>query len=164
MELEVVNVKYVGPATVKRLAEHGITSVQQLADMSVETLIALPGIGENTAPLIIASAQAMLAQSPQDDAIANIVLEDEVITPNTLSMDGAAIEVELVAAFERSLSTSILKKQAKQEKKAKKAAKQAQKDLKKATKKAAKKAEKAAKKDEKAVRKAKKHEKKAKKK
>ena len=159
MELEVAAVKYVGPATVKRLAEHGITTVEQLAEMSVEALTALPGIGENTAPLIIASAQETFARPPQGDAVAKVVLVDEVAptevtASNVLSIDEAAIEVVLVAALELGISDRILKKQAKKEGKARKSAKKAEKALKKATKKIAKKAEQEAKAEEKAVRKA----------
>ncbi len=126
MELEVVAIKYVGPATVKRLAEHGITTVEQLAAMSVEALTALPGIGENTAPLIIANAQEILAEP-----IAAETVEAAEIT-----------EAVPAVAPEAELSAKVQKKLAKQAKKLKKAQKAEKKAARKAAKKAEKKAEK----------------------
>lgn len=66
MEQDLSAVKYVGPASARRLAAHGVTTVEQLAAMSVDELAAIPGIGANTAPLIIASAQEITnsAQEP----------------------------------------------------------------------------------------------------
>ncbi len=54
----------VGPAMEKRLSNAGITSVQQLAGMSVEQLTAIEGIGEKTAQKLLASAQQLLASQP----------------------------------------------------------------------------------------------------
>ena len=58
MALELTDVKYVGPALVKRLAEKGINSVEQLAAMPVDELAAVPGVGAQTAPLILHNAKA----------------------------------------------------------------------------------------------------------
>ena len=61
MQQDLSRVKYVGPTTVKRLAEHGIITVEQLAALSNEELAAIPGVGKHTAPLILTSAQQLLA-------------------------------------------------------------------------------------------------------
>jgi outer membrane biosynthesis protein TonB len=149
MELEVVAVKYVGPATVRQLAAHGITTVEQLAAMSVEALIALPGIGENTAPLILASAQEALAPPPATEVI-DIMVDDVV-----------AIDAEVVAPLP---FDKVLEKQAKKAKKAEKALKKVTKKIAKQAKKESKAQEKAERKAEKkATKQAKKDEKKAKK-
>ena len=53
----------VGPAMEKRLTDAGITTVQQLAGMTVEQLTALEGVGEKTAQKLAESAQAALAKA-----------------------------------------------------------------------------------------------------
>jgi hypothetical protein len=155
MEQDLANVKYVGPATIKRLAEHGITNVAELAAMSPDTLAALPGIGESTAPLIIASAQALL--EVEDAPI--LLVEPEAVK---MLAEEVPAEYFVVTPEPEELSKKELKKAAKKAKKAlkkelKKVEKQ-QKELKKAAKKAEKKAEKAEKveKTEKKAKKAKK--------
>ncbi|QQZ30448.1 helix-hairpin-helix domain-containing protein [Thiothrix subterranea] len=146
MELEVVAIKYVGPATVKRLAEHGITTVEQLAAMSVEALTALPGIGENTAPLIIANAQ---------DVLAAPLAAPEPETPEPIAIESAEVtEVMSETSSEPELSAKVQKKLAKQAKKLKKAQKAEKKALRKAEKKAEKKAAKHLKAEQKAAEKA----------
>ncbi|OQX01255.1 MAG: hypothetical protein BWK73_46715 [Thiothrix lacustris] len=148
MEQDLANVKYVGPATIKRLAEHGVTTIAQLAGMSVDALAALPGIGDNTAPLIIASAQELLAVPPAEEA--------EIAAVETEVVDELAEEIPaeyIVVVAEPELSKKDLKKAAKKAKKAvKKALKKAEK-LEKETKKAARKAEKKVKKAEKKAKK-----------
>jgi vacuolar-type H+-ATPase subunit I/STV1 len=147
MEQDLANVKYVGPATIKRLAEHGISSVAQLATMSPDTLAALPGIGESTAPLIIVSAQELLADAP------SVLIEPEAEAVEMLAEEVPA-EYFVVTPEPEELSKKELKKAAKKAKKAlkkelKKVEKQ-QKELKKAAKKAEKKAEKVEKTEKKA--------------
>ena len=163
MEQDLSNVKYVGPATIKRLAEHGVSSVAQLAEMSPETLAALPGIGDNTAPLIIASAQELLAETPAETPSDTVVAEEAVwlIESETGEMLAEEIPADYhVATPEPELSKKELKKAAKKAKKAlKKELKKAEKQQK-ALNKAAKKAEKKADKAEKAEKKAKKAKKK----
>ncbi|WP_040839604.1 helix-hairpin-helix domain-containing protein [Thiothrix nivea] len=147
MEQDIASVKYVGPATVKRLAEHGITTIEQLAAMPVEELAALSGIGENTAPLIIASAQSLLAQPEEadDGQEAQVVdmIEDDVEAVADQEALGAEVVEETVAVgADSELSPKQKKKQVKKAKKvAKKAVKKAKK-LEKEAKKAAKKAKK----------------------
>ena len=153
MEQDLANVKYVGPATIKRLAEHGVTTIAQLAGMSVDALAALPGIGDSTAPLIIASAQELLAapSAPAEEA------ETVAVTTEVVNVLAEEIPAEyIVVVAEPELSKKDLKKAAKKAKKAvKKALKKAEK-LEKETKKAARKAEKKAEKAEKKAKKAKK--------
>jgi transcription termination factor NusA len=149
MELEVVAIKYVGPATVKRLAEHGITTVEQLAAMSVEALTALPGIGENTAPLIIANAQEIL-----DASVAEPEIETETPEPVAVESTEVITEVTPETSPEPELSEKAQKKLAKQAKKLKKAQKAEKKSARKAAKKAEKKAKKQLKAEQSAVEKA----------
>ena len=64
MALTLTDVKYVGPTLVGRLAEMGISNVEQLAAMSVDALAAVSGVGAQTAPLILHNAQALLENPP----------------------------------------------------------------------------------------------------
>jgi hypothetical protein len=128
MEQDLANVKYVGPATIKRLAEHGI-----------------------------ASAQALLADAQPNDDVA-VADAEWLVEPETGEMLAEEIPADYhVVTPEPELSKKELKKAAKQAKKAlkkelKKAEKQ-QKALHKAERKAAKKAKKAEKKAQKAQKK-----------
>ncbi len=160
MEQDISNVKYVGQATATRLAEHGITTIEQLAAMDVEVLAAIPGIGATTAPLMLASAQALLpttANEAEAEEVAPIASTDEPVLAAETVLEEADDDVsDDVFTEEESVEVS--------DKKAKKADKKAKKALKKAAKKAAKKAKKQAKEAKKAERKAaKKADKKAKK-
>ena len=56
----------VGPAMEKRLTDAGITTVQQLAGMTVEQLTPLEGVGEKTAQKLVESAQVALAKSAEN--------------------------------------------------------------------------------------------------
>jgi len=53
----------VGPALQERLKEAGVTTVAQLAAMTLEQLTAIKGVGEKTAQKLLESAQAALAAS-----------------------------------------------------------------------------------------------------
>ena len=50
--------KGVGPKTIEKLEEHGINSIEKLADMTPEQLIEIPGIGEKMVEKIRASVEA----------------------------------------------------------------------------------------------------------
>lgn len=80
MALELTDVKYVGPALVKRLAEKGINSVEQLAAMPEDELAAVPGVGTQTAPLILHNAKALIENPPNDQ-----VKPKKLISKNTLA-------------------------------------------------------------------------------
>ena len=67
MNKNLASVKYVGPAMQQRLEAHGINSLEQLAGLSEAELAAIPGIGLNTAPLILMSARALVAESVDTD-------------------------------------------------------------------------------------------------
>lgn len=54
----------IGPAMEERLKAAGITTVPQLAAMSLEQLTAIKGIGEKTAQKLLETAQAALAAAP----------------------------------------------------------------------------------------------------
>ncbi|QTR49439.1 helix-hairpin-helix domain-containing protein [Candidatus Thiothrix anitrata] len=180
MEQNILDVKYVGQATATRLAEQGITTVAQLAATDVDALAAIPGIGATNAPLMLTSAQELLA-TPQADAEVSEVTELEVVAPIVADGEQVAepvtdtvpeIETEIQQADGSAASNDAvvsesaggevsdkkakkLAKQAKKaEKKAKKQAKKQAKEAKKAERKAAKKAAKKAKKAEKKAKKA----------
>lgn len=65
MQQDLSRVKYIGPTTVKRLEEHGITTVEQLAALTLDELASIPGVGKHTAPLMLASAQQLLNEQAQ---------------------------------------------------------------------------------------------------
>jgi transcription termination/antitermination protein NusA len=50
--------KGIGPKTTEKLEEHGITSIEKLADMTPEQLLEIPGIGEKMVEKIRASVEA----------------------------------------------------------------------------------------------------------
>ncbi|QLQ32523.1 MAG: helix-hairpin-helix domain-containing protein [Candidatus Thiothrix singaporensis] len=51
------------------MAERGVATIGQLAAMPVEALAEVPGIGAGTAPLILASAQAILNPSAAESSM-----------------------------------------------------------------------------------------------
>jgi N utilization substance protein A len=60
----------VGPALEARLQEAGITTVQQLAAMTLEQLCSVKGVGEKTAQKILAAVQQALAAPPPVESAA----------------------------------------------------------------------------------------------
>jgi transcription termination/antitermination protein NusA len=50
--------KGVGPKTIEKLEEHGISSIEKLADMTPEQLLEIPGIGEKMVEKIRAAVEA----------------------------------------------------------------------------------------------------------
>lgn len=174
MEQDLSSVKYVGPTTLTKLADAGITCVAQLAAMSAEELAAIPGIGEKNAPLMIASAQEILAQTPVPEspadaaeAMPELVDAEEVPADDAETMQADTLEDEIapvedlpadaIEAAPVVLSDKKARKQAKKARKAEKKAAKKVKKLEKAAKKAARKADKkASKKAKKAAKKAKK--------
>ncbi len=62
--VEVRSLPGVGPAMEKRLQEAGIKTVQDLAALTLEQLLAVEGIGEKTAQKLLAAAQEAAAQQP----------------------------------------------------------------------------------------------------
>lgn len=152
MEKAIVSVKYVGPATVKRLAEHGITRVEQLAGMSVAELTAVPGIGAGLAPRIIASAQELVSAPVQKPKTGTAVTEAKP--------EAEAGKPEVAAEEKQKLGKKTKKAAEKAKKKAKELKKEAKKVAAKAEKKAQKKAQKLKKETRKAADKAKKKSKK----
>ena len=57
------DIKGVGPATERALAEGGFTSIEMLAAASIENVVAVPGFGKVRAALLIAEARALLSAS-----------------------------------------------------------------------------------------------------
>ncbi len=191
MQANLTDVKYLGSATIARLSEHGITTVEQLISTPLETLIAIPGIGEHTAPLILASANELLPPASTAEVVtANPAVQTTDDTTVEKALDNAEVgeaQTELLeeadalseegddasSAIDAAADQPIIEimtpppTEELSEKQIKKQAKKAKKALKKAAKKA-KKLEKAAKKqvkkaEKKAKKKAKKQAKKNKK-
>ena len=170
MEQDLSSVKYVGTAMAHRLAEHGITTVEQLAAVSLDDLVAIQGIGEQTAPLIIASAQALLVGEEAvvesipavtiDEVSDEVETESEIVEASSAS-EGKVDDVTPQVLEEAEAETLSAKKQKKVEKQAKKAVKKAEKKAKKLEKEAKKTARKAEKKAKKQAKKAAKKAKKA---
>lgn len=163
MEQDLSKVKYVGAATLVNLTEAGITSVDQLAALSIAELEAIPGIGAKNAPAMIASAQALLnppaASEPEQpvETIADASPEADVETVGETATDAPpsadnipAVDVveeqEKLTKQQKKAAKKAKKAEKKAAKKAKKLEKEAKKAARKAEKKAAKKAKKAAKK------------------
>lgn len=98
MEQDLSSVKYVGTAMAHRLAEHGITTIEQLAVVSLDDLVAIQGIGEQTAPLIIASAQALLMGEEAVVEPAPAAMTDEV--PDEVETESAIVDASSVLGGE----------------------------------------------------------------
>jgi len=87
MENDLTQVKYVGPALQKHMRAKGIHTVAQLATTPEADLQALPGVGQQMAPAILASAQSLVApvekpvatetseSDPKDQNAVNAVLQ-----------------------------------------------------------------------------------------
>ncbi|MEB4591765.1 helix-hairpin-helix domain-containing protein [Candidatus Thiothrix sp. Deng01] len=179
MEQDLTAVKYVGPATAKRLAERGVATIGQLAAMPVGELAEVPGIGAGTAPLILASAQAILNPPALEDGVEEMLSADvvdifaedvedtadqEAPVADMIEDDAGGLvsqevlEAVIVAVAASPHAAKNTKKRAKKAKKAAKKAAKKTKKLEKETKKAIRKAEKKAnKKAKKAAKKAKKN-------
>jgi transcription termination factor NusA len=60
----------VGPDTARRLADRGITSVEQLASLSIEELAAVPGFGPKRAVAVSSAAKGLFQPPPTEPEIA----------------------------------------------------------------------------------------------
>ena len=70
-------VKGIGPAAAKNLANHGITSSEELASISVARLCQVPGYSTVLSQRIIADARALLAQGGVASVEASHASDDE---------------------------------------------------------------------------------------
>lgn len=75
MTRSILDVKGIGPATAKVLAEHGFQSAQQLARTEVAQLAAVPGFSETRAAQVIAAAKSLdqevkaaVAEMPKEES------------------------------------------------------------------------------------------------
>lgn len=74
----------VGPAIHERLAGAGVTTLEQLAAMTVEQLTAIKGIGEKTAQKLLEAAQAALSQAATEPASPAVLPpQDDTPTPSS---------------------------------------------------------------------------------
>ena len=81
MVSELIGISGIGPATVKLLEEQGVHTVEDLAAMDLEQLLALPGFGAVRAARILAVAAEIIAVEADD--------EDDV-TLERLLLEGTA--------------------------------------------------------------------------
>ena len=63
MEPEIIDIPGIGPAAAAALDEHGITSLADLANASVETITTVPGFSEARAVRVLAAATELLPAS-----------------------------------------------------------------------------------------------------
>jgi N utilization substance protein A len=69
--------KGVGPKTIEKLEEHGITSIEKLADMTPEQLLEIPGIGEKMVEKIRAAVEAYFQALEAQQAAASEAAPEE---------------------------------------------------------------------------------------
>ncbi len=98
MTLSLASVKYIGPAMQTRLELNGITTVEQLAAMTVQELADVPGIGATTAIGILESAKALNAKGESDPTpevtTAAAITEDNT-EPAVSTADTATVSTEM---------------------------------------------------------------------
>ena len=63
MKPAIIDIKGIGPAAAETLAEYGINSVDELAEASIETIVAIRGFSETRAATVIAEAAELLSAS-----------------------------------------------------------------------------------------------------
>lgn len=137
MATSLTSVKGIGLATAKYLTEHGIESGEQLAAMSVEQLMEIPGFGPVRAKKVIEAAQAL---KEIQDAVEQIV---ERVTPEEDVKQDKPEKAEKKVKLKKKKKE---KKQAKEPKSQKKKQKKTKKTKEKAGKKKEKKKKKSTKK------------------
>ena len=60
---DITNIEGVGQKTAEQLSQAGYDTIEKIASMSDEDILAVPGIGEKTAQKILLSARALLNKS-----------------------------------------------------------------------------------------------------
>jgi N utilization substance protein A len=87
--------KGVGPKTVEKIEAHGITSIEKLADMTPEELMAIPGIGEKMVEKIQLSVAAYFQSLDGQQSDVGEAMEtesDKSTAPGELAADTVAPE------------------------------------------------------------------------
>ncbi|HEV2298461.1 MAG TPA: transcription termination factor NusA [Candidatus Acidoferrales bacterium] len=89
--------KGVGPKTIEKLEEHGINSIEKLADMTPEQLIEIPGIGEKMVEKIRAALEAHFqalesqqAVAPEGEAPGEETVASEQVSDSEVSGAGSS--------------------------------------------------------------------------
>jgi N utilization substance protein A len=91
----------VGPTTEQKLVEAGVTSVAQLAAMTVEQLSGIKGIGEKTAQKMLEAAHRAMSQAAQpSDGSASV--DAEASAPTSAAPASGQVAAELPASAETS--------------------------------------------------------------
>src|SRR5690348_17452670 len=90
--------KGVGPKTIEKLEEHGINSIEKLADMTPEQLLEIPGIGEKMVEKIRSAVEAYFqalesqqAGAPEGQA-AEVVVDSAAATEQAAGTESQAAE------------------------------------------------------------------------
>jgi len=104
--------KGVGPKTIEKLEEHGINSIEKLADMTPEQLIEIPGIGEKMVEKIRASVEAHFQALESQQAAAP---EGEVAEAAPEGADTAEQPSESEAAADEEVSAPASEEQSNSE-------------------------------------------------
>ncbi|MGI9418035.1 MAG: helix-hairpin-helix domain-containing protein [Geminicoccaceae bacterium] len=116
---ELTEIKGVGPVLAKACAENGYDNVQQIAAAMLHDLVAVPGISEAKAKLVITAAQDLLQEKPASNG--------QAMPPE--------VAAEVVAAPSKNAKTKKQKEKKKKDKKKKDKKKNKKKSKKKKSKK-----------------------------
>jgi N utilization substance protein A len=90
--------KGVGPKTVEKIEAHGITSIEKLADMTPEELMAIPGIGEKMVEKIQLSVAAYFQSLEGQQAEVGEAIESESDEPTEALEEAGELAADAEAA------------------------------------------------------------------
>jgi N utilization substance protein A len=76
--IDIETVELIGPRLRERLVQEGIESVQELLDLPLDKLVAIPGVGEKTADKVLAVARYALATHRPEAAAAEVGFTPEM--------------------------------------------------------------------------------------
>lgn len=120
MDSSITDVKGIGPATLPALADHGVTSVKQLAEISVARLVQIPGFSDARARNVIRDAKALLKKAGPSTSRASTA---KAVTARTTTKKAAADLDEKAKKSKKDKKSAKAKKsdkKSKQDKKKKK--------------------------------------------
>lgn len=74
---EIIEIKGVGPVLAKAFTDNGYGSIRKIATAMLSDLVAVPGISEAKAKILIGAAQALLDDQPSPNGAAPSGMETE---------------------------------------------------------------------------------------
>lgn len=125
MKSSFTDVKGIGPATLPALAEQGITSVKQLAEISVARLVQIRGFSDARARNVIRAAKALLRSTGQSAGRASTTKTPAARTVAKKAVKESEKKTKKSKKDKKSRKAEKSGKKSKQEKKKKKAKKAA---------------------------------------